>query len=80
MKSNLNYIEKRAKELRDLLNKANHSYYILDSPILNDEIYDDIIFMLWKRHVIKTGQTYYPPMQKELLIEVELLEEEEIAD
>tara|TARA_E500000331_G_scaffold91296_1_gene87353 strand:+ start:1496 stop:1720 length:225 start_codon:yes stop_codon:yes gene_type:complete len=44
-----------------------------------DEIYDDIIFMLWKRHVIKTGQTYYPPMQKELLIEFELLEEEEIA-
>ena len=47
---------------------------------LADELYNDILFTLWKRHVMQTGETYYPPMQKELLIEFELLEEEEIAD
>ncbi len=32
----------RAKELRDLLNKANHSYYVLDSPEITDTIYDQL--------------------------------------
>ena len=32
----------RAKELRALLNKANHSYYVLDSPEISDSIYDQL--------------------------------------
>ena len=31
---------KRASELRNLLNKANHAYFTLDSPFLEDAIYD----------------------------------------
>ncbi len=30
----------RALELRNLLNKANHAYYILDSPFIEDAVYD----------------------------------------
>ena len=30
----------RACELKDLLNKANHAYFVLDKPILEDAIYD----------------------------------------
>tara|TARA_B100001093_G_scaffold238045_1_gene228070 strand:- start:1764 stop:1988 length:225 start_codon:yes stop_codon:yes gene_type:complete len=45
-----------------------------------DKLYNEILFTLWKRHLMQTGETFYPPMQKELLIEFELLEEEEIAD
>ena len=32
----------RAKELRALLNKANYSYYVLDSPEIEDSIYDQL--------------------------------------
>ncbi len=42
MESNFNYLAERAKELRDLLNKANHSYYVLDSPYMEDGIYDQL--------------------------------------
>lgn len=42
MKSNLNYLSERAKELRDLLNKASHSYYVLNSPDMEDAIYDQL--------------------------------------
>ena len=31
-----------AKELRDLLNKASHAYYVLDTPIMEDAIYDSL--------------------------------------
>ena len=33
---------KRVKELKALLNQANHAYYILDSPIMEDSIYDHL--------------------------------------
>ncbi len=32
----------RAKELRTLLNKACHAYYVLDNPFIPDEIYDSL--------------------------------------
>tara|TARA_Y100001968_G_C19326748_1_gene702160 strand:+ start:923 stop:1141 length:219 start_codon:yes stop_codon:yes gene_type:complete len=42
-----------------------------------DEIYFSTIFTLWARHVAKTGQTYYPPFQKDLIDEFELMEDED---
>ena len=42
MNLNINQYSERAKELRALLNKANHSYYILDSPEIADSIYDQL--------------------------------------
>ena len=30
----------RAAELRGLLNRAAHAYYVLDNPVLEDAIYD----------------------------------------
>ena len=35
-------IHKRAKELRILLNNASHAYYILDSPFIEDTVYDGL--------------------------------------
>ena len=32
----------RAAELRKLLNKAGHAYYVLDSPVMEDAIYDSL--------------------------------------
>lgn len=31
----------RAAELRDLLDEANHAYYVLDQPTVDDAVYDD---------------------------------------
>ena len=31
----------RAAELRDLLREANHRYYVLDDPSVDDAVYDD---------------------------------------
>ena len=42
MNSNFNQLSERAKELRALLNKANHSYYVLDSPDISDTVYDQL--------------------------------------
>ena len=42
MNSNFNQYSERAKELRALLNKANHSYYVLDSPEIADSVYDQL--------------------------------------
>ena len=42
MNLKLNQYSKRARELRALLNKANHSYYVLDSPEIEDSIYDQL--------------------------------------
>ncbi len=33
---------KRAAELRHLLNKAAHAYYVLDSPFMEDAVYDNL--------------------------------------
>ncbi|APB33466.1 NAD-dependent DNA ligase LigA [Gloeomargarita lithophora Alchichica-D10] len=33
---------KRLRELRELLHKAAHAYYVLDRPIMADEIYDQL--------------------------------------
>ncbi len=32
----------RAEELRNLLNQASHAYYVLDSPIMEDPVYDKL--------------------------------------
>ena len=42
MNSNFNQHFERTKELRALLNKANYSYYILDSPEIDDAVYDQL--------------------------------------
>ena len=42
MNSNLNQHSERAKELRALLNKAKYSYYVLDSPEIDDAVYDQL--------------------------------------
>jgi DNA ligase (NAD+) len=34
--------EKRLRELRELLQKAAHAYYVLDAPIMADETYDQL--------------------------------------
>ncbi len=45
-----------------------------------DQKYYEIVFKLWARHVAKTGQTYYPPLQRELYADFELqIDEEEWA-
>ena len=36
------------------------------------ELYEEILISLWKQHVAETGDTYYPPLQNELLEEFEL--------
>ena len=42
MNLDLNHLLIRAKELRALLNKANHSYYVLDAPEIEDAVYDQL--------------------------------------
>ena len=42
MNLNLNKYSERAKELRALLNKANHSYYVLNAPEITDSVYDQL--------------------------------------
>ncbi len=42
MNSNFNQHVERAKELRALINKANYSYYVLDSPEIDDSVYDQL--------------------------------------
>ncbi len=42
MNSNYNQHYERAKELRALLNKANYSYYVLDTPEITDAVYDQL--------------------------------------
>ncbi len=42
MNSNLKQHFERAKELKALLNKANYSYYVLDSPDIEDAVYDQL--------------------------------------
>ena len=39
------------------------------------QIYESILLDLWKQHVSKTGDTYYPPLQNELMEEFELNED-----
>ncbi len=34
--------EKRAKQLRDLLNKYSYEYYVLDKPTVSDAVYDSL--------------------------------------
>ena len=42
MNSKFNNFSERAKELRALLNQANHAYYVLDCPQIADSIYDQL--------------------------------------
>ncbi len=37
---------RRAQELRSLLNSASHAYYVLDSPFLEDHVYDRLYLEL----------------------------------
>ena len=32
--------EERSTELRELLNRAAHAYYVLDAPVMEDAVYD----------------------------------------
>ena len=43
-----NQLTERAAELRNLLNKANHAYYVLDSPFIEDAVYDQLYRELLK--------------------------------
>jgi len=38
-----------------------------------ESIYNKIVLELWCRHVSETGQTYYPPLQNDLLEEFTLI-------
>ncbi len=40
MPSTSSKLSERASELRNLLNKACHAYYVLDSPLMEDTVYD----------------------------------------
>ena len=42
-----------------------------------EDIYRQTLFDLWTRHVAKTGETYYPPIQDELLEEYNLESDED---
>ncbi len=42
MHQSLTQITQRAIELRHLLNKADHAYYVLDSPVMEDAVYDNL--------------------------------------
>ena len=35
-------LHERATELRELLNRAAHAYYVLDAPVLEDAVYDQL--------------------------------------
>ena len=37
-----------------------------------EEMYRELVMDLWYKHVAETGQTYYPPLQNELLDEYTL--------
>ncbi|KGG13710.1 MULTISPECIES: NAD-dependent DNA ligase LigA [Prochlorococcus] len=53
MQSSTNNPSKRSSELRKLLNKANHAYYVLDSPVMEDAVYDRLyreLIELEKKH------------------------------
>ena len=59
MDSNLNKYSERAKELSALLNKANHSYYVLDSPEIEDSIYDQLYRELIEIENIKPSLIFH---------------------
>ncbi len=40
MEQNSSNLSKRSFELRKLLNRANHAYYVLDTPLMEDTVYD----------------------------------------
>ena len=42
-----------------------------------DKLYRRTLFDLWTRHVAKTGQTYYPPLEDELIDEHQLLTDQD---
>eukprot|EP01052_Picozoa_sp_SAG31_P053452 SAG31_NODE_13711_length_852_cov_0.884462_1_plen_121_part_01 len=33
-------VQRVAAELRELLNRASHAYYVLDAPLMDDAVYD----------------------------------------
>ena len=43
-------------------------------------MYRKILVELWKQHVSRTGDTYYPPLQNELIKEFELNEDQQLID
>ena len=42
MSQSLTQASERTSELRNLLNKAAHAYYVLDSPAMEDNVYDHL--------------------------------------
>ena len=55
----MNNIEKRMAELTDILNKANHDYYILDTPTITDQEFDKYL-----RELIEL-EMEYPTLKKD---------------
>ncbi|MFZ3063467.1 MAG: hypothetical protein WA148_06985, partial [Actinomycetota bacterium] len=41
--SKMKDVEKRIRELRDLINYHNYRYYVLDSPEISDAEYDELM-------------------------------------
>ena len=52
-------IKKRIEELVNILNKASHEYYVLDSPSITDQEYDDYYSELLRL------EEKYPELKKE---------------
>ena len=42
MESLTSEVEQRVEELRQLLQKASYAYYVLDNPIMEDTVYDQL--------------------------------------
>ena len=60
MSLSLTQLSKRAAELRNVLNKAGHAYYVLDSPSIEDAVYDHLyreLLDIEKSHPQKMGTT-----------------------
>ena len=55
-------IKKRIEELVNILNKASHEYYVLDSPSITDQEYDDYYSELLRL------EEKYPELKREDLL------------
>ena len=47
----------RAAELRHLLNRAGHAYYVLDAPVMEDAVYDRLY-----RELLELEQNHPDPV------------------
>mgnify|MGYP001853685580 CR=1 FL=1 len=65
-------IKKRIEQLTSILNKANYEYYVLDSPTITDQEYDD-----YYAELVRLEKDY--PSQKPMLSFDDVFSEEEIV-